>query len=39
MLLKSAYTDAQFRHMLAQASFRGVDIQESGFGFEISMTK
>ena len=39
MLLKSAYTRAQFQHMLAQANFRSVDIQEAGIGFEISMTK
>jgi ubiquinone/menaquinone biosynthesis C-methylase UbiE len=39
MLLKSAYTKEQFRYMLAQANFRSVDIQESGIGFEISMTK
>jgi len=39
MLLKSAYTKEQFRYMLAQTNFRSVDIQESGIGFEISMTK
>lgn len=39
MLLKSAYTKQQFQYMLAQASFRSFDIQESGIGFEISMTK
>jgi ubiquinone/menaquinone biosynthesis C-methylase UbiE len=39
MLLKNAYTKAQFQHMLAQAGFRGVDIQEADIGFEISMTK
>jgi ubiquinone/menaquinone biosynthesis C-methylase UbiE len=39
MLLKSAYTKEQFRYMLAEANFRSVDIQESGIGFEISMTK
>jgi ubiquinone/menaquinone biosynthesis C-methylase UbiE len=39
MLLKNAYTREQFRYMLAQANFRSVDIQESGIGFEISMTK
>ncbi len=39
MLLKSAYTKEQFQHMLAQASFRSVEILESGIGFEISMTK
>jgi ubiquinone/menaquinone biosynthesis C-methylase UbiE len=39
MLLKSAYTKAQFQHMLAQANFRSVDIREADIGFEISMTK
>ena len=39
MLLKSAYTKEQFQHMLAQASFSRVDIQEQDIGFEISMTK
>jgi len=39
MLLKSAYTEPQFRHMLAQANFRKVDIREEGIGFEISMVK
>ena len=39
MLLKSAYTEAAVSQMLAQANFRSVDIQESGIGFEISMTK
>jgi len=39
MLLKSAYTRQQFQHMLAQANFRSVDIQEADIGFEISMTK
>ncbi len=39
MLLKSAYTSQQFQHMLAQANFRTVDIQEADIGFEISMAK
>jgi ubiquinone/menaquinone biosynthesis C-methylase UbiE len=39
MLLKTAYTRAQFEEMLAQASFRSVDIQEVDIGFEIFMTK
>ena len=39
MLLNSAYTKEQFQHMLAQAGFRGFDIQEADIGFEISMTK
>jgi ubiquinone/menaquinone biosynthesis C-methylase UbiE len=38
-LLRTAYTKEQFQHMLAQASFRGTEIRESGIGFEISMTK
>ncbi len=39
MLLKSAYTKAQFQHMLAQANYRSVDIREEGIGFEILATK
>jgi ubiquinone/menaquinone biosynthesis C-methylase UbiE len=39
MLLKSAYTKQQFQYMLAQASFRSINIEESGIGFDISMTK
>lgn len=39
LLLKTAYTKAQFQHMLAQANFQSVDIQEAGIGFQISMTK
>ncbi|MGA2881230.1 MAG: class I SAM-dependent methyltransferase [Bryobacteraceae bacterium] len=39
MLLKSAYTRQQFQHMLAEANFRSVEIQEANIGFEISMTK
>ncbi|MGB6947283.1 MAG: class I SAM-dependent methyltransferase [Bryobacteraceae bacterium] len=39
MLLKSAYTRQQFQQMLAQASFRSVNINEADIGFEISMTK
>lgn len=39
MLLKSAYTRQQFQHMLAQANFRSVYIQEADIGFEISMAK
>ncbi len=38
-LVKKAYTKEQFQHMLAQTSFRGVDIQEESMGFEIWMTK
>jgi ubiquinone/menaquinone biosynthesis C-methylase UbiE len=39
MLLKNAYTRQQFQQMLAQASFRSVDIREVDIGFEISMRK
>jgi ubiquinone/menaquinone biosynthesis C-methylase UbiE len=39
MLLKSAYTKEQFQYMLAQASFRSINIKESGIGFDISVTK
>ena len=35
MLLKRAYTEAQFREFFAQANFRSVDLQRSGTGFEI----
>ena len=38
-LVKNAYTREQFQHMLAQASFGGVDIQQADIGFEIWMTK
>jgi ubiquinone/menaquinone biosynthesis C-methylase UbiE len=38
-LVKNAYTREQFQHMLAQANFRSVDIQEADIGFEIWMTK
>src|ERR1022692_1956858 len=36
MLLKNAYTREQFQHMLAQATFHSVDIQEVDIGFQIS---
>ena len=39
MLIKSAYTKPEFEHMLAQANFSGVDIEEGDMGLEISMTK
>lgn len=39
MLLKRAYTAQQFREMLSQTSFSKVDIVESNFGLEISMTR
>jgi ubiquinone/menaquinone biosynthesis C-methylase UbiE len=38
-LLKTAYSRDQFQHMLAQANFRSVELQEAGIGFEILMTK
>jgi ubiquinone/menaquinone biosynthesis C-methylase UbiE len=38
-LVKNAYTREQFDHMLAQANFRGVDIQPQDMGFEIWVTK
>src|SRR5580658_4161886 len=38
-LVKNAYTREQFEHMLAQASFRSLDIQATDMGFEIWMTK
>ena len=38
-LIKTAYTKQQFQHMLAQANFARVDMQEADIGFEISMTK
>lgn len=39
ILLRSAYTRAQFEAMLAQAGFTHVEISQSGIGFEISATK
>jgi ubiquinone/menaquinone biosynthesis C-methylase UbiE len=39
VLLRSAYTRAQFEAMLAQTEFSWVEIAENGVGFEISMTK
>lgn len=39
MLLRRAYTRPQFEAMLAQADFAGVEIAESGLGFEITMMK
>jgi hypothetical protein len=38
-LLKTAYTKAQFQQMVAQATFRSVDIQEVDGQFEILLTK
>ncbi|MGB7267665.1 MAG: class I SAM-dependent methyltransferase [Terracidiphilus sp.] len=39
MLLKRAYTKGQFLQMLAQTKFSRVEVTESGFGLEVSMTK
>ena len=39
VLLRSAYTRAQFEAMLAQAGFSHVEIAQSGIGFEICATK
>jgi ubiquinone/menaquinone biosynthesis C-methylase UbiE len=38
-LLKSAYTRAQFEHMIAQTDFSGVKIREERIGLEIEMRK
>ncbi|HEY1159363.1 MAG TPA: class I SAM-dependent methyltransferase [Terracidiphilus sp.] len=39
MLIRSAYTKEEFQQMLAQASFRSVEIDENDMGLEIWMTK
>ncbi len=39
MLIRSAYTRAEFEQMLAQTEFAYVDIVEDGMGFEIAMRK
>lgn len=39
MLLKSAYTKAQFEHMLAQTQFSKTEVKESALGLEIAMTE
>ncbi len=39
MLIKSAYTKAEFEEMIAQAGFSEVKIAEESMGFEITMTK
>ena len=39
MLLKSAYSKEQFERMLEQAGFSGVQVNESGIGLEVWMTK
>jgi len=38
-LLKTAYTRAQFEHMLGQTNCKRFEIVESDLGFEISVTK
>ena len=39
MLIRSAYTRAEFEQMLAQTEFARVEIIEEGMGFEITMRK
>ena len=39
MLIRSAYTRAEFEQMLAQTEFAQAEIVEEGMGFEISMRK
>ncbi len=39
MLIKSAYTKAEFEQMIAQANFSHVSFDENYMGFEITMTK
>ncbi|MFZ1016143.1 MAG: methyltransferase domain-containing protein, partial [Terracidiphilus sp.] len=39
MLIRSAYTRAEFEQMFAQAEFKQVEIAEDGMGFEITMRK
>lgn len=39
MLIKSAYTRAEFEQMIAQAKFSDVRIEENYMGFEITMTR
>ena len=39
VLVRSAYTRAEFEQMLAQTAFRTVNIVEEGIGFEITMVK
>ncbi len=39
ILLKSAYSNKQFEGMLAQTQFSGLEINESGIGLEVWMTK
>lgn len=39
MLIRSAYTRAEFEQMLSQTAFSQVQISGDGIGFEITMTK
>ena len=39
MLIRNAYSRAEFEQMLSQTAFSHVDISGDGLGFEISMTK
>ena len=39
VLIRSAYSRAEFEQMLAQTAFSHVEIAGDGFGFEITMTK
>ena len=39
MLIRSAYSRAEFEQMFAQTDFSHVEIAGDGFGFEITMTK
>jgi len=39
MLIRSAYTRAEFEQMLAETEFAQAEIVEEGMGFEISMRK
>ena len=39
MLIRSAYTRAEFEQMLSQTEFAQVEIDEQGMGFEITMRK
>jgi hypothetical protein len=39
MLLKRAYTKAEFEEMIAETGFREVEILEDLMGFEIVLTK
>jgi len=39
MLIRSAYTRAEFEQMLAETEFAQADIVEEGMGFEITMRK